>query len=187
MKQLFLILVILLISSCKTKQDLNNDKCNLLNYPNNEFKNITNEKYVAVVNNDSLSITQIKYNYVYTEFLLKKIMLDKFGKWDETRFKVNERHPILVWRNVQLFSNQETKYMVATTGGGEDEHKIYTSVMVFDENGKDLLSINSKLRNDITEYFTELIGNNDLNQKEFYSIYWRDVDPDFYKKYILKN
>ena len=173
-----------MINSCKTKQDLKIDKNSLLNNSNNDFKNITNEKYLAVVNNDTISINQIKYNYVYSAFLLNKIMFDKFGKWDEARFKKNERHPVLVWKNVQLFPNHETNYMIATYGGGEEDHKIYTSVMVFDEDGKDLLAGNLTLRNDVNEYFTELIRKNDENKKKFYSIYWRDVDPDFYKKYI---
>lgn len=184
---LLLILSIVLVSSCKTNQDLITDKCIYSNYLNNEFRNITNDKYVAIVNKDTISITQIKYNCVFTEFLSKKVMFDKFGIWDEARYKENERHPILVWRNVQLFSNDETKYMVATTGGGEEEYKIYTSVMVFDESGKDLLAINSNLKNYIAKYFTKLIRNNDENKNEFYSIYWKEVDPAFYNKYILRN
>jgi hypothetical protein len=180
---------IVLISSCKTTQDSNSNtnRCNESNYLNNDFRNITYNDYRGKLNNDTVSVTQMKFNCVFTEFLSKKIMFDEFGKWDEARFKKNQRHPMLVWNNVQLFSDSVTNYVVATYGGGEEDHKIYSSVMVIDENRKDLLAVNSKLRNEITEYFTELIRNNDENKKEFYSIYWRTVDPKFYRKYILGN
>jgi len=184
MKKIFLIILIALNGSCATNKNITTQRSNTLYLPHNDFKDITNDKYVASVNKDTISITQIKYNYVYTEFLLKKIMFDKFGKWDESRYKENERHPVLVWKQVKLFPNRDTLYMVAATGGGEAEQKIYSSVMVFDEQGRDLLAINSELRNDVTEYFTELIQQNNNNKKEFYSVYWKEVDPKFYKKYI---
>lgn len=186
MKQVFLILIISLLYSCKVKQDLITDKCDFRDgVNNNEFRDITYEKYVAIENTDTLSINQLKYNCVFTEFLLKKVMFDKFGKWDEARYKQNEKHPILVWRSVQLFPNNDTHYMVATTGGGEDVQKIYTSVMVF-KDGKDLLTANSRMKNKLTEYFTELIQKNDINNKRFFPIYWRDVDPVFYRKSYLR-
>ena len=184
MKKLFLIILIALNASCTTNKTIDTQRSNLPSPSHNEFKDITNDKYVARVNKDTISITQIKYNYVFTEFLLKKIMFDKFGKWDESRYKENERHPVLVWNQVKLFPNRDNLYMVAATGGGEAEQKIYSSVMIFDQQGNDLLAINPELRNDVTEYFTELIHQNDNNKKEFYSVYWKEVDPKFYKKYI---
>lgn len=117
MKKLFLILLIAFIGSCTTNKNINTNRSNSLNFRHNEFKSITNDKYVATVNKDTISITQIKYNYVYTAFLLKKIMFDKFGKWDEARYSENERHPVLVWRQVKLLSDRDSLYMVAATGG----------------------------------------------------------------------
>lgn len=172
------------IGSCTTNKNINAHRSNSLNFRHNEFKSITNDKYVATVNKDTISITQIKYNYVYNAFLLKKIMFDKFGKWDEARYSENERHPVLVWRQVKLLSDRDLLYMVAATGGGEEVQKIYSSVMVFDKVGRDLLAIDSEFKNDVTKYFTELIQQNDNHKDEFYSVYWKEVDPDFYKKYI---
>lgn len=182
MKHCYLILFIILISSCKTSQNLDHFKCNNSKYSKNEFKNVTNDEYETVINNDTISINQIKYNCVFTGFLLKKVMYDNFGKWDESRYKKDERHPILVWKNVQLFSSQPEKYMIATTGGGEEENKIFASIMIFDKNGKDLLAENLNLRNKITEYFTQLIKSNNMDHKEFYPIYWKEVDPAFYER-----
>lgn len=59
--------------------------------------------------------------------------------------------------------------------------------MVFDKVGRDLLAVDSEFKNNVTKYFTELIQQNDNHKDEFYSVYWKEVDPDFYKKYIKGN
>ena len=69
--------------------------------------------------------------------------------------------------------------MVAATGGGEAEQKIYSSVMIFDQQGNDLLAINSELRNDVTEYFTELIHQNDNNKKNSILFIGKKWIPNF--------
>ena len=75
MKKLFLIILIALNGSCTTNKTIDTQRSNLPSPSHNEFKYITNDKYVARVNKDTISITQIKYNYVFTEFLLKKLCL----------------------------------------------------------------------------------------------------------------
>jgi len=187
MKPQIAILFILMICSCKVNQDAQKIKRSLSNREKNEYRDITNEIYTSIVDNDTISVTQIKYNYAYTEFLLQKVMFDNFGKWDQALYRTDERHPTLLWKDIQLFQNNNSKYTVATNGGGEDVGKIYSSVMILDENGKDLLLTDQELRNNVSAYFSKEIYNHDWNKDEFFSVYWKEVDPKFYKKYVQKN
>lgn len=70
-----------------------------------------------------------------------KVMYDKFGKWDKAIYPSNKKSPILLWEKVDLFSNGE-KYNVYTNGTEEWKH-INASVMIFDENENDMLSMES--------------------------------------------
>ena len=65
--------------------------------------------------------------------------------------------------------------------GVEEWKNIYASVMVFDNEGNDILSDSSSEKLAITEVLADLIRNNDDRKREFYEIYWKMVDPKHWK------
>ena len=64
------------------------------------------------------------------------------------------------------------------TDGLEEWKHIYASIMVFDEKETDLLSENSPEKQKLTNYFAQLLKNQNLEKKDFYEVYWKMVDPN---------
>jgi len=178
MKKSLSIISLFLIISCSTSQKVvKKEKCPKI-YKNN-YTEILNEKYETIYNKNTITFNEIRFECVYSAFYTHKVMFDKFGKWDEAIYPSNKKHPILVWKKVDLFSNGK-KYNVYTNGIEEWKH-IYASVMVFDENDKDLLLIESSEKESLTNYFAELIKKHNLENKDFYEVYWKMVDPEHWK------
>jgi hypothetical protein len=172
MKSFYLIIVLLLIFSCSTSQKaVKNKKCGRLF--KNGYSEILNDKYETVYNKDTITYNEIRFECVFSSFYTRKVMFDKFGIWDKAIFPSNKNHPILLWEKVDLYSNGK-KYNVYTDGI-EDWSHIYASVMIFDENDNDLLSLDSPDRENLTKYFADLIKKNKIEKIDFYEIYWKTV------------
>jgi len=131
----------------------------------NKFTEILNEKYIAVNDKDTTAINEIRYECVYSPFYTHKVMYDKYGKWDMEIYPSNRNRPILMWKNIDLFENGN-KYTVLTHGLEEWKH-IYASVMVLDENEKDILSEQTDEKKAITNLFAELLKNQNHKKEDF--------------------
>ncbi|MDX1773348.1 hypothetical protein DFR65_102114 [Oceanihabitans sediminis] len=178
MKKILSIISLFLIISCSSSQKVVKEaKCPKIY--KNKYTEILSEKYETIYNNDTISFNEIRFECVFSAFYSHKVMFDKFGKWDKTIYPSNKKHPILVWEKVELFSNGE-KYNVYTNGMEEWKH-IYASVMVFDENNKDLLSNESTQKERLTNYFADLIKNHKTEKRDFYEAYWTTVDPEHWE------
>jgi hypothetical protein len=141
----------------------------------NKFTEILNEKYIAINNNDTTTINEIRFECVYSSFLTHKVMYDEYGKWNKEIYPNNRKDPILMWKNIDLFSNGK-QYTILTNGLEEWKH-IYASVMVLDENEKDILSEQTDEKIAITNLFAELIKKHNPEKRNFYKVYWKMVDP----------
>ena len=173
MKQSITVFLVLTIFGCSSSQKVAEEvKCPQL-YQNG-YKKIVYGKYETVSNNDTIKINEVRFECVFTAFYTQKVMFDKFGKWDKAIHSGNKTHPMLLWEKVDLYSNGK-KYNVITNGI-EDMKQIYASVMVFDENETDLLSKESPEKENLTNYFADLIKNNNNEKKDFYDVYWKMVD-----------
>jgi hypothetical protein len=168
------------INSCSSSQktiikekSTTEEKCPKI-YKKN-YTEILNVKHETIVDKDTLKYNEMRFECVYSAMYTHKIMFDKFGKWDKSIYPNNKRHPILVWKKVDLYSNGK-KYNVYTNGIEEWKH-IYASVMIFDENGKDLLSIESAEKESLTNFFANLIKRHNMKKGDFHEIYWKMVDP----------
>ena len=178
MKCTTLITLVLIILSCSSSQKaVKDEKCPKIY--KNSFTKILNEKQKTVLNNDTISFNEIRFECVHSSFYTHEVMFEKFGKWDQAIYPSSRKHPILMWEKVDLFSDGK-KYIVFTNGIEEWKH-IYASVMVFDENEIDLLSDNSKEKEKLTNFFAESIKNLNTKEKFFYELYWKMVDPDHLK------
>jgi len=173
MNKILLAFYLLFIFSCSsTKKSAKKSKCPKIY--KNKYTEILSEKYTTIYNNDSISYNEIRFECVYSPSYTHKVMYDKFGKWDKMIYPTNKKHPMLLWKDVDLFSDGK-KFIVVTNGVEEWKH-IYASVMIFDKDENDLLSNNSKEKIALAKYFSKLILHNDHDKKEFYEAYRKVVD-----------
>ena len=176
MKLNYLLLLTFITLGCDvtSQNTVKEEKCPKI-YKYN-FTEIRNENYKTTTNNDTISLNEIRFECVYSSFNTHKVMYDKFGKWNKAISVNNKKHPILVWENVDLFSNGK-KYNVYTSGIEEWKH-IYASVMVFDEKENDLLSNDSSEKEKLTNYFANLIKHIKYGNVDFYETYWKTVNQN---------
>lgn len=178
MRYTLTILITSLFLSCSTTKNKSLHKCGSL--PENKFESISEDKFITIIDKDTISFNEIKFNCVYNASYLEKGMYDKFGRWHQAIYNNNSRHPILLWEGIKLFENDTTKFTIASRGF-EGLGIIYTSVLVFDENNNDLLSANSAYKSKLIEYFSNMILTNDKKKEDFYEQYWKTVSPESWK------
>src|SRR5690554_4256912 len=151
MKAIYVSILFSVFLSCASSPKTAKGKCPKIY--ENDFTEILNDVYITIHEKETLRINEIRYNCVnsffytineirykcvYSSFYTHKAMYDKYGKWDKAIFPNNRNYPILMWHNIDLFSNGK-KYTVLTNGLEEWEH-IYASVMILDENENDILA-----------------------------------------------
>lgn len=164
MKGIYLTIILSIFLSCSSSQKaIKETKCPKIY--KNKFTEILNEKYITVNGKDTTKINEIRYECVYSAFYTHKVMYDKYGKWDKEIFPSNRNHPILMWNNIDLFSNGK-KYTVLTNGLEEWKH-IYASVMILDEEERDVLTEQTEEKIALTNFFGELIKNHNPERKIF--------------------
>ena len=181
MRHIYYVIITILISSCSASKSSSDEyRCN--KYYKNNYVEILNKKFETISSsNDTVIFNEVRYQCVYSAFFTSKVMYDKFGKWDQAIFPENSRHPVLLWNDVSLFADSK-KYDVFTFGEESFKH-IYASVMVFDQENKDLFAEESEEKAKLTAYFGELLRNQDSEKKSFYEVYWKTVDPKFWEKH----
>lgn len=179
MKNILCLFVITTFASCASTNNISEKRCETI--LKNDYKNILVEKFESNVDNETLFFNEVKYECVHSAMYTAKVMYDKFGKWNNAIFPKGERHPLLVWKNVKLFPNDSTEFIVATNGL-ESIETIYASVLVFDKQNNDLLTENSVYKAKLIEYFSGMIRANNSKKEEFYEIYWKTVDPKAWKR-----
>ncbi|MCH2194089.1 hypothetical protein [Kordia sp.] len=154
-------------------------KCD--NILKNDFSQVINDHFVSIVNKDTLIINEIKYRCVYSAFYTKKAMYDRFGRWNKAVFPYKgAQSPNLIWNNIQLLDDVDKKFTVIARGL-ESRQTIYASMMILDENGRDMLAEKAPYRFRLTELFGHYIKNNSRNE-HFYEAYWTTFNPERWKK-----
>ncbi|MBS9774987.1 MAG: hypothetical protein KGV59_07540 [Tenacibaculum sp.] len=179
MKRIYIIILFpIFLSCCSTQREVKKAKCPKIY--KNKFTKILNEEYVAVNDKDTTKINEIRYECVYSPFYTHKVMYDRYGKWDKEIYPSNRSYPILMWNNINLLSNGK-KYTILTNGLEEWKH-IYASVMILDEKGRDVLTEQTEEKIALTNFFGELIKNNNTKKKDFYEAYWKMVNPKYWEQ-----
>ncbi len=172
MKLFSLITILIIVVSCSTSKNIEKQK-SCVNIRNSKFIRVLDEKYKTIYDNDTITYNEVKFECVLSAFYSHKVMFDKFGKWDKAIYPSNKKHPILTWENVDLFSNGK-KYNVFTNGD-EGNGPIYASIMVFDKDSNDLLTNTSKEKEELINYFFQLIKKEKNRNRKFYKVYWEIV------------
>lgn len=114
-----------------------------------------------------------------------KIMFDEFGTWNQSYDLNADKSRMLVWKNVDLFSNGK-KYSVYTSKNPDRTGFPYTAVLVFDEADNDVLIPHNPVRDDLINYFSDIIRNHS-DSKEFYKEYWTTFYPKIWELILEKN
>lgn len=147
----------------------------------NNFSKIIEDHFISVVNTDTIVINEIKYQCPYTAFYTQKAMFDRYGKWHESVLpSPSSRHTNLIWNKVKLLDNVDKKFTVVAKGY-EGMKTIYTSMMIFDEEGKDMLAEDAPYKSQLIELFGFYIKNN-FSRDEFYEAYWTEFNPQRWKQ-----
>lgn len=136
-------------------------------FPPNDFSEAIIVSLESVVNHDTVFFNELRYLCVYNSSYTKKGMYDSFGKWDEMINPEYGRISELVWKDVKLFEDDTLRFQVAA-GGIESRYEMYASVMVFDENGNDMLREGSPYVEKIIDLFAGYIFDNDNKNMDFY-------------------
>lgn len=152
---LFIVLSCLLLISCASQKNLSNEKkCKRI--LKDDFSRVLSEEFITVLDNDTIRVNELKYVCVFNSNYLNARMEEAYGKWTKYIFLDGKVNPLYIWEKVKLFRDDEKLFIVATTGD-ENLKTIYSSVMVFDENYKDLLTENSSYKTRLINYFGNLI------------------------------
>ena len=146
----------------------------------NGFLNYTITKIPLDKNDETKNPNELKFNATFSSMYSKKVMFDKFGKWTKEVRPNNERHPILIWDNVKLFDDNDQLFKVYADGS-ENRNEIYSSVLVFDLDGKDCLSENSIYKEKLIAYFSDGIQKL-KDDRKFFDLYWDSLNKFDSKK-----
>lgn len=177
-----LLLVGFTLNSCISKQlSPQLSQCDFI--VKNGYQNISESEIILVIDKDSLMLNEVKYDCTFTAFYTQKAMFDNYGKWNEKLFSGNKQHPILMWKNVSFFEDDDRKFNVIA-GGNEGPNTISCSIMVFDSKN-DYLSNSSTYKSKLIKHFSDLIKSNKFRSDKFYETYWKEVDPERWET-ILK-
>lgn len=178
---LIISIVLMVMISCSSAKTLPEKRCKSI--LKNNYSNILVEKFRYTVNEDTLLLTEVKYECVFSAMYIYKAMYDKFGKWNKVVYPKGQPNPILIWENIQLFENDSTEFIVAANRK-EEPATIYTSVFVFDNKSRDLLNENSKYKDQLIDYFSGLIRSNKEDKEDFYEVYWKTVNPEAWERIL---
>ncbi|WP_271407473.1 hypothetical protein [Tenacibaculum soleae] len=139
----------------------------------NGYKDFEIKPTLTIRNNDSTYINELRFNAVFSAMYTKKLMYDKYGKWDKEVWPNGAKRPILVWEKRKLIETQDELYSVATNGT-ESMKEMFASVIVFDSKNRDCLSENYHSKDSLINFFATEIRNLSSNKK-FYDVYWKMV------------
>gem|GEM_PF-1503821 len=166
---LLLLFPILVLLSCSSTQRAA-EKRQCSEYPKNDFSRMSVGKYKNILKNDTVTYGEVRFECVHTAFITAKVMFDHFGKWNRALVQRDHHHLILMWQNVDLFS--DGKRYTVVTDGRESPIITYGSFMAFTQKGEDIIANSLAGKDKIVNLFKKWIRNNDSNKREFYETYW---------------
>lgn len=140
----------------------------------NNYSRYELASFSTVADGEKFITYEGRFHCPYTTFYTSKVLYDQFGEWDQVIFYPDGRNEKLLWRNVQLFDDSKEKYIIAASGY-EDELDIYASIIVFDQNGLDILNPNHPKSLEVMDLIGSMIQKNNEKDKDFYDLYAEEV------------
>jgi hypothetical protein len=150
-------------------------KCPKL-YENN-FSTIGSSIKKIVVNQDTISVTEIRFYCVKSSQLTSKIAFDNFGKWTETTTEFNSNIPQFTYQNTDILKNNK-KYTLYTNGK-ESSNQLYASISITDGLNNDMLSEDSQEKEALINYFANAIREKKVVESKFDVTYFLEKNPQY--------
>jgi len=182
----FFIIIISALISCtasKFKQTgAPEGKCGYIY--NNNYSEITNSQQKYVNHKDTVSLNIVTFECTYSSSYISYSMYDMYGEWDDgVKPEDNKFRTYLIWENKDIFLDGN-KYTIVTFGK-ERKFDISSSFMVLNEQGKDMLSEDSLVRQKFIDFFSEQIRTKKKKKVKtiFYQKYIKRFRPEYWKKY----
>ena len=140
----------------------------------NGFNTYKIELSKIIKSGDSKYANELKFFNTYSSYYTRQSMFEKFGNWNKNIHIRGKIKPFLVWEKVKLFPKKDN-YFYVIAGGYEcttcksDNDRIYSSVIILDENKQDCLSNKDPdLKKELLKFFSEGIKNL-TNSNKFYT------------------
>ena len=190
---IYLFLLIIVFASCAAKADLLDTKANIPQKSTtgkyikcdkrlkNDFSDINELKYNTIINNDTIPYTQIIFSCGYSASYTLRTMYGYFGKWDKAIIPKNKVHPLLIWENVDVLSDNNKINII--TIGEETIDFMITGFMAFDNNGKDLLKEDSLLKQSLINFFVKDLKKPKNKSKKYHKEYLKTFFPEHMENY----
>ncbi|NQW35405.1 MAG: hypothetical protein HQ471_00220 [Flavobacteriales bacterium] len=162
MRKIFLYILFLSIIGCVSLEQ-NRSKLS---------KNYTNTKIVKILFSnisDSIYYNELRF-HLSSAFYTEKYLYDRFGHWDKVAKKGKYNH-YLIWENCKLFEGNDNLFDVAASGL-ESREEMYSAVMIWDKDNKDVLSEKSSLKDTLVSMFYYGTKKTKLNKDKFFLDFW---------------
>ena len=156
MRYVFLLVTIFFIGCSSTSKSTkevgihrNNDNKKFYKYGFSDYSiESVNSKYKG----SETTYNEVRFYDVYNALSLQKIFQKKYGDYD---FEVKDDHlPMKVWKDIEIFPGA---FYTIATDGMENKNEIYTSVSVFNSNGKDCLNDMHPDKKLLIKFFSEAL------------------------------
>ncbi|WP_157358295.1 hypothetical protein [Winogradskyella sp. J14-2] len=171
--------------NCATKRykksKFHDGKCEYLYVDDFSGTSISTSDFI--VQKDTISVSALKFECTYSAFYTSWVMYNNYGEWNDGVQPENSYNTYLIWKDIDLFSNGG-KYTVVTYGA-EKPSDIYSSLMVFDDKGRDMLFENSGVKTKLIDLFsTEIRKKKKKKLKSiFHQKYIKQFRPEFWETY----
>lgn len=167
------------ISSSNIQRKYNYQEC-AKNYKN-DFAEVSEGLFRVPLKGDTLLLTQVIFKCTSSASYNLRTMYGYFGKWNSHTVTNNSPKPLLIWYDIDLFS-EGNKYNIITFGDEVSKHNIFTSFMIFNENHEDLL-LDNAFKNKCQVFFANNIRFNKNKSSDFFEDYLKDFLPKYWEKY----
>ncbi|MFC4636432.1 hypothetical protein ACFO3O_21170 [Dokdonia ponticola] len=167
MKYYLTIFSCLVLIGCSSSVRTTPNKCGKL--PSNTYWGTFENQFSSKINGYEYTGTLFSYDCVLHSFITKKVLFDYYGKWGDSFYLSDERHPIMIWKNRDILRDGSSLTILAT--GEEDYGNMNGSMMIFDREGNDMLLLGAEKRKELIEFVGTLIKRNDSKKRDFFEAY----------------
>jgi len=181
-KNLFIFAFGIILFACSASKSNVSEEC--AGKYKDDYGGVVENLYTTISNNDTISYTEVRFECTNSALNTIKTMYNLYGKWHQYILTSNSKHRLLLWNNIDLLSNQK-KYNVFAFG--VESRNTYSSILVFDKNGNDVLKNNSEEKKKIIELFSAGIRNRKNKSNQYYHEYLKDFIPEYWEKYKVWN
>lgn len=143
MKKIFIILFILNLTSCSSSK---------VTTIETDYRDLEIAEKTKINNSDTINFNELRFYNIDSAIDTMRLMYLDFGNWNHQEnslymSNVNKK----IWKNIQLFDNNETFTIIAD--GIEFKGEYFACLSIIDSAGKDCLKDEHPLKNKVINFF----------------------------------